>query len=386
MPSRFRSAGLRPALQLESLFQRVFRSAASRWYALRRFGRVPDLETLGGRRCHCDPQNPMHYVHSEGLRESCDLVIDFGSNVVNRGRGVWPVASVRHAAANLKRGAAVYVKTDRLAEFTEWVLPSIREPFVLVTGDSDMSPVLGHSALLEDARVSHWFVQNCDFPGRHPKLTRIPIGIDNPIFTKLEKRIGFALTMVLGRTPFDLTVSRNDMGDQAQLRRIGLALSPTSARPPRVLCTFHQIQKIVRSDLRHLPARALAHRELADNPCCYFPGERLPQDACWRIHDDFAFEASPHGNGLDCFRTWEALALGTIPIVKRSTLDPLFEDAKFPVVVVDAWDEITERNLVLWQSRLGGCFGPGLDARLSVGYWADLIARTGSEARGRQNR
>ena len=37
-------------------------------------------------------------------------------------------------------------------------------------------------------------------------------------------------------------------------------------------------------------------------------------------HAHFAFVASPSGNGLDCHRTWEALLLRSIPIVKVSVL------------------------------------------------------------------
>jgi hypothetical protein len=52
-----------------------------------------------------------------------------------------------------------------------------------------------------------------------------------------------------------------------------------------------------------------------------------------------AFVLSPHGNGLDCHRTWEALCLGCIPIVKTSGLDPLFED--LPVWIVREWSDVT---------------------------------------------
>jgi hypothetical protein len=33
---------------------------------------------------------------------------------------------------------------------------------------------------------------------------------------------------------------------------------------------------------------------------------------------NYAFVASPYGGGPDCHRTWEALILGCIPIVKSS--------------------------------------------------------------------
>jgi hypothetical protein len=57
----------------------------------------------------------------------------------------------------------------------------------------------------------------------------------------------------------------------------------------------------------------------------------------------YAFVISPHGNGLDCHRTWEALVLGCIPIVKTSPLDSLFED--LPVWIVREWSDVTEENM-----------------------------------------
>ena len=49
---------------------------------------------------------------------------------------------------------------------------------------------------------------------------------------------------------------------------------------------------------------------------------------------------SPHGNGLDCHRTYEAIALGCIPIVKTSTLDILYKD--MPIIIVDNWSQILQ--------------------------------------------
>ena len=59
------------------------------------------------------------------------------------------------------------------------------------------------------------------------------------------------------------------------------------------------------------------------------------------------FVASPAGHGRDCYRTWEALALGAIPvlrIVPNASADRRkFEDV--PVVWVRDWAELTPRFL-----------------------------------------
>ncbi len=90
------------------------------------------------------------------------------------------------------------------------------------------------------------------------------------------------------------------------------------------------------------------------------------------MHAEFAFEASPQGNGMDCFRTWEALALGTIPIVRKSALDRLYTHHDLPVVIVKDWNEVSPERLAQWAEDLV----PKLETsrhRLSAGYWTDLI-------------
>ena len=75
----------------------------------------------------------------------------------------------------------------------------------------------------------------------------------------------------------------------------------------------------------------------------YYEPAKIPRKETWTKQIQYAFVISPHGNGLDCHRTWEAIALGCIPIVKTSGLDPLFEG--LPVWIVSAWSEVTQDNM-----------------------------------------
>ncbi len=58
---------------------------------------------------------------------------------------------------------------------------------------------------------------------------------------------------------------------------------------------------------------------------------------------DFKFVLSPWGDMLDCYRHWEALLVGSIPIIRSCSLDDLFSD--LPVLVIKDWNEITEEFL-----------------------------------------
>ena len=50
------------------------------------------------------------------------------------------------------------------------------------------------------------------------------------------------------------------------------------------------------------------------------------------------FCLSPHGNGIDCYRTWQALYLRTVPIVTRSALTE--QHPELPLIVLDDWSEL----------------------------------------------
>lgn len=55
------------------------------------------------------------------------------------------------------------------------------------------------------------------------------------------------------------------------------------------------------------------------------------------------FVLSPPGNGLDCHRTWEALYLGAIPIVKRASWP--FAHLQLPVLVINEWEDLFSIDL-----------------------------------------
>ncbi|KAJ3088685.1 hypothetical protein HK100_007973, partial [Physocladia obscura] len=51
------------------------------------------------------------------------------------------------------------------------------------------------------------------------------------------------------------------------------------------------------------------------------------------------FVISPHGKGLDCYRTYEALFMNVIPVVVKSSLDSIYSG--LPVLILDRWEDLT---------------------------------------------
>lgn len=82
------------------------------------------------------------------------------------------------------------------------------------------------------------------------------------------------------------------------------------------------------------------------------------------------FVLSPPGRSWDCYRTYEAIAMGAIPIVKRQAP---FSDVveEMPVLVVDDWREVTPERLAReWETRRHGTI-----ERMTRPYWAARIRK-----------
>jgi hypothetical protein len=79
--------------------------------------------------------------------------------------------------------------------------------------------------------------------------------------------------------------------------------------------------------------------------------------------------------GLDCHRTWEALALGHIVLVPSSSLDALYTD--LPVIPLRSWGDITPENLEKWL-RVFGEFD-GVHPKLKSSYWVNRMRSIAEE-------
>ncbi len=255
------------------------------------------------------------YYSSRGLLKSCDI---FSSQPVSSTQFV-----TGYKFANCKKGQSVYVCTSALRHFAETVLPNL-PPIVLVSGDCDLTcwhsvfPSHAHFVqFIENPTIRHWFVQNAVV--QHPKLTQIPIGLDY----------------------HTMTTSRQWGPKMPPLEQERVLLS-VPQRPfweRRVACysNFHfSMQTKYAFDRRDAVEKV--PKELV-----FYEPAHTTRERSWNTQTQYAFVLSPHGNGLDCHRTWEALVLGCIPVVKTSPLDPLY--AGLPVLIVQDWSRVTKTLL-----------------------------------------
>jgi hypothetical protein len=244
---------------------------------------------------------------------------------------------------------SIYICTDALLKFAKEVLGAIQTPFVLVSGDSDI-PIdysyLGDAfdQIVKNEYLLAWFAQNKSI--EHSKLHSLPIGLDYHSKWVDPKIWGGGLILpALQELEIRKTLKESPLWPQRQ---------------PKAYCDW--IFALDRGD------RNLC-KEQIDLSACIFPQGSLSRLMAWQAQSNCAFVISPSGAGIDCHRTWEALALGCVPIVKRNHLSDVFDG--LPVIIVDDWRVVTQALLIeKFEAMKGNTFDY---SRLFLSYWSDEI-------------
>lgn len=276
---------------------------------------------------------------------------------------------------NIRRGDIVWIPCQYLEKFAAEVLPNISHPFVLLINDardgdasfpSDCSKEFDVEGFLANPFIIHVFAQNCDYSGSSSKVSHFPIGNDfHTIGYKGENggwgEIGSPLEQE--RVLMEIVSLSKATKDRKKLAFVDFHHSDTMHAGFNRYLQFGEDRKSIFAKL--LPTGLIEH------------GGWMKRYDLWKKKAEYAFSISPHGNGLDCHRTWEDLALGCIVIVKSSPLDPLYEG--LPVVIVKDWAEITSENMDKWLELYGDALhNYSYREKLTHNYWYGKLLEAAS--------
>ncbi len=210
----------------------------------------------------------------------------------------------------------IYVQVDYFQFFCEQILPKIDKKFILITGQYHLPQLYPNQlteSILDHPLLHMWYSQNPIYT--HPKYAPIPYGIR---YTNLSTYV-------------------------------------------KALNNKDQNQKT--SNLIHLHVTMRTNRcrkKLPDVP-------RLPLEKFYQTVSDARFILSPEGDRPDCYRHWEAIGLGTMPISNISNLyKPLFGEN---LIFVNDIEEMLD--LLADPSKLQYIV-PNEDM-VCVDYWKDKI-------------
>jgi len=244
-----------------------------------------------------------------------------------------------------------YACTYALTDFATRILPTLKKPIILVSGDSDVTVPTDNmgaaTQILASPMIIAWFSQNC--VGGHPKLHQLPIGLDYHTLTRGEHAWGPPAH------PYQQELELSTIREKAPIL------------PNRKVKCYANFQFLMNT--RYAAIDRVDAQNSIPSDLIYYEPSPVPRHETWKTMAQHAFVPSPHGNGLDCHRTWEALALGCIPIVRTSKLDPLFEG--LPVWIVKDWTDVTQAAMTqVHREFWGRTFAM---ERLTLAFWMAKI-------------
>jgi len=281
---------------------------------------------------HSEKYTPSTYISSYNFIYICDHHID---NPTSESTDV----PLTYPKSN---GETVYINTTAIPNFVENYLSNIKYKFVLVSGDTDKSIpddyVNETNKILEHPLLIKWYAQNSILVT--DKLQQLPIGLDLHTLTK---------TPLWG----PMQIVSDQIDDINNLLKINIQ------KKNKCYSNFHfQMNTIFGYDRQD--AMNKIPKELV-----YYEPKKIPRIESWKNMIEYKYVISPLGNGLDCHRTWEAIILGCIPIVKKSGLDPMYEG--LPVLIVDDWSDITQDLLDNYKPDYSN------KNKIYLDYWMNLF-------------
>ena len=220
---------------------------------------------------------------------------------------------------NVRQGDIVFVANPRIFDYWKTFHPKISRPYILITNNGDENADRSLSLYIDD-KIIRWYAQSVLI--EHPKLIPAPVGLEN--LFRYQTGIGYQTGNVSFFRKMQKRLKRYPVTRKARIFYQFKVRTNPKARQPALDYWG-----------RHAMAETIAHKL---SPRLYL--RKLSQ---------YMFVVSPPGNSEDCHRSWEALYLGVVPIVKDCVATRSFAALGLPFWVVRDWHELdglTENDLI----------------------------------------
>ena len=228
---------------------------------------------------------------------------------------------------HVQNSKIIFVNTWTLDKFFATIYPLLKNKYIFISHNSDVSFDQKYEQYLNDKKVIKWYSQNALLV--HPKLFSLPIGLGNQQYPHgnthllksiIEKNIQKDILVFKN---FNIDTNRHD-------RSIVNAITDVNGIP--------MSSGVNQTDYFEYIARS-------------------------------KFVISPPGNGPDCHRIWECLYLKTIPIVGNNSCFNQFKD--LPILFIDRWEDVT----ITWLRSQLLNFSTDItySEKLTMKYWINTI-------------
>jgi hypothetical protein len=272
-------------------------------------------------------ENECMYISTRGIAKSCI----YYPNIINSDTtdNISYLTNLIKNKNKMFDNMSIYVISNSLSFFVRKILPSINKKFILVSGSSIKTcpiEVLNKQdffTLINNKYLIHWCSQNNTIK-YFEKIIQIPLGLDyhsilnNPNHKWRNNDEGY---LPIEQEKILINIKNNSKPFYERINKIYVNYEINADR-------FKQ---------RKDSLKKISDRLIIKNL------NKLKRTQTWINTTKYAFVLSPYGQGMDCHRTWEALILGSIPIIKSKEFIKMFED--LPVLNVDDWCDVTQELL-----------------------------------------
>lgn len=250
--------------------------------------------------------------------------------------------------------------------------PKIKVPYLLITSKTDyISPMAAYNhSLDDDPLLMAWYGTNGKYKvgAGHKKFTMMPLGLQGTgngqqgDFSLLNEARNYA-------NPFG-----GDKSKWIQSKALANATDTTEILFVKFGVNGKSMHRQIFFDI----ACSTRTQPPLDDISCN-QTKKANHRETYAAASKYLFGLSPRGNGDDCYRTYELLLSGLIPIVnKHPEYDELFQD--LPVLQVDDWHKIKSQEDLLKLMReyvaspafQNNTFDKGWE-RLFLKYWRNKV-------------
>ena len=287
-----------------------------------------------------DTNYKTYYFNNRGLAQLCDKKL----NIIGSDSDKYFDTKY---FSNLKDFDKVFLTTNMFKNFINKV--NINKKIIIILQCSDTGfpnefskkDKKNYLKIIQDNKnIYKLYCVNFDLEQEHFKIKPIPLGID---YHTLSNKL----------TPIE---------QENKLISIYKSSIPFEKRLD--LC-YSFFQFIMFN--RHNKDRYVAQDALDKVNFNVYQDKKIPREETWENMVKYKWIISPHGNGLDCHRTYEAIALGCIPVVKSSTLDIMYKD--MPIIILNDWNEI---SLELLKSKTQEALKKSKET-ITLDYWIKKV-------------
>jgi hypothetical protein len=236
-------------------------------------------------------------------------------------------------ADTIKNRDIVFIGNSRIKKFLQEIHPHIKNQYIIISNNGDENIDEEIISMIDD-KIIKWYGINLMI--KNQKVVPIPVGIENKFYylsgiPSIIKRVSKNKHPKINKIFYKFTVSTNVKERTPAL--LALQKNKYAETTPQWLNSPNYLKKV----------------------------------------SGYKFVASPVGSSMAGHRTWEAMYIGVIPIVKSSISKDYFEKIKMPMWVIKDWEDLDSINENILQEKYNNIMSNSDFKTIYMDYWIDKI-------------